>query len=84
MSMNLYRIQRVYRIKVVAKDWFPNGSRKTGITGRLEFIQETPFSPVKTHVMLKGLEGIVSNYHVHQVIQTIEGWSRIMLGTYRV
>ncbi|ODM91430.1 Superoxide dismutase [Cu-Zn] [Orchesella cincta] len=59
------KIQRVYRIKVVAKDWFPNG-KKIGITGKFEFIQETPFSPVKSHVMLKGLEGTVNNYHVHQ------------------
>ena len=63
---NNYRIQRVYRVKAVAKDWFGNGE-KTGITGRFEFIQETPFSPVKTLVMLKGLGGIVNNYHVHEV-----------------
>lgn len=61
-----FRIQRVYRIKAVAKDWFGNGE-KTGVTGRFEFIQETPFSPVKTSVMLKGLGGIVNNYHVHEV-----------------
>jgi len=65
-----YRIQRVHRTKVVAKDWFGNDV-KTGITGRLEFIQETPFSPVKTFVMLKGLNGLVSNYHVHEVIYHI-------------
>ncbi|OXA38086.1 uncharacterized protein LOC110862045 [Folsomia candida] len=59
------KIQRVYRVKAVAKDWFGNGE-KTGVTGRFEFIQDTPFSPVKTFVMLKGLGGIVNNYHVHE------------------
>ena len=65
-SILIFRIVRVYRVKVVAKDWFPNGA-KVGVTGKLEFLQETPFSPVKTHVMLKGLGGIVQNYHVHEV-----------------
>lgn len=63
--MILNRIQRVYRVKAVAKDWFGNGE-KTGVTGRFEFIQESPFSPVKTFVMLKGLNGIINNYHVHE------------------
>ncbi|CAG7838672.1 unnamed protein product [Allacma fusca] len=57
-------IQRVYRIKAVAKDWFGNGE-KAGVTGKFEFIQETPFSPVRSTVMLKGLAGIAQNFHVH-------------------
>ena len=65
-SLSVYRIQRVYRVKVVAKDWFGNGE-KTGVTGKFEFIQDTPFSPVKSSIMLKGLNGVANNYHVHTV-----------------
>ena len=56
----------MYRVKVVAKDWFGNGE-KTGVTGKFEFIQDTPFSPVKSSIMLKGLNGVAHNYHVHTV-----------------
>jgi len=64
--MLFFRIERVYRVKVVAKDWFGNGE-KVGVSGKFEFIQETPFSTVSSFIMLKGLEGVAKNYHVHEV-----------------
>jgi len=64
--MLYFRIQRVYRVKAVAKDWFPNGG-KAAVTGKLEFLQETPFSPVKTQVILKGLNTVALKYLIHEV-----------------
>lgn len=62
-----YRINRMYRRKAVAKDWFGNGEEIT-IGGKLEFIQESTYDVTDVEVSLEGLGAKMSGYHVHEVI----------------
>ncbi|XP_019756682.2 uncharacterized protein LOC109535239 [Dendroctonus ponderosae] len=57
------RIGGVYRRKVVAKDWFPNGGELT-MKGKIEFLQQTEYDITNVEVSFEGLEG-ASGYHVH-------------------
>ncbi|XP_034936914.1 uncharacterized protein Rsod [Chelonus insularis] len=57
-------IGRVYRRKAVAKDWFGN-SEETGVRGKLEFIQQNEYDVTDIEVMMEGLNGQASTYHIH-------------------
>ncbi|XP_008545809.1 uncharacterized protein LOC103570004 [Microplitis demolitor] len=57
-------ISRVYRRKAVAKDWFGNGEETT-VKGKFEFIQQTEYDVTDVEVMVEGLNGLTSGYHIH-------------------
>ncbi|XP_076244983.1 uncharacterized protein Rsod [Calliopsis andreniformis] len=57
-------INRVYRRKAVAKDWFGNGEN-ISLRGKLEFIQQTEYDVTNVEVNLDGLNGKMSGYHIH-------------------
>ncbi|XP_023244895.1 uncharacterized protein LOC106647898 [Copidosoma floridanum] len=57
-------ITGLHRRKAVAKDWFGNGEEIT-ISGKLEFVQESPYDVTDVEVDLEGLNGKMSGYHVH-------------------
>ncbi|KAJ8686259.1 hypothetical protein QAD02_022053, partial [Eretmocerus hayati] len=60
------QINRKYRRKAVAKDWFGNG-QETTIGGKLEFIQDSEYDVTDVEVNFDGLNGSMSGYHVYEV-----------------
>ncbi|XP_037076792.1 uncharacterized protein LOC119097959 [Pollicipes pollicipes] len=60
-------IIRLFRYKGVVKEWAYNGDKKGAISGKVEFIQESPYSITNTETDLMGLEGIAGGYHIHLV-----------------
>lgn len=66
MLLWIFRINRIYRRKAVAKDWFGNGE-EISLSGKLEFIQESSYDVTDAEVSLEGLNGSMSGYHVHEV-----------------
>ncbi|XP_031842214.1 uncharacterized protein Rsod isoform X2 [Nomia melanderi] len=57
-------ISKVHRRKGVVKDWFGNGEN-ISLRGKLEFIQQTEYDVTNGEIILDGLNGKMSGYHVH-------------------
>lgn len=67
----LCRIVRLFRYKGVVKDWaYNNINEKGSLSGKIEFIQESPYDITNVETDLRGLGKIAGGYHVHLVSQT--------------
>ncbi|KAF0312829.1 Cell surface Cu-only superoxide dismutase 5 [Amphibalanus amphitrite] len=63
----MQRIIRLFRYKGVVKQWAFNGEKEGNIKGKIEFIQESPYTITNTETDLTGLDGAAGGYHVHLV-----------------
>ncbi|KAL0112201.1 hypothetical protein PUN28_011934 [Cardiocondyla obscurior] len=56
----------VYSRKAVARDWFGNGEQ-VSLRGKMELVQQTEYDITNVDVSLEGLDGKMSEYHIHTI-----------------